>query len=147
MREHANWPLVERLSQNETHDSGGDTTRNRLLADKKAKQLDYMVRDRENGSVEAMGHYWTEYADQSLNHALRASWGETKQASRFIPADMTEGEPVPGLFVLGLGKLGGFDLNFSSDVDLVAFYDADSVPVPAFVGRTDITARVLRTFT
>jgi [glutamine synthetase] adenylyltransferase / [glutamine synthetase]-adenylyl-L-tyrosine phosphorylase len=31
----------------------------------------------------------------------------------------------PGLIVLGMGKLGGRELNYSSDVDLIVLYDAD----------------------
>lgn len=147
MRENANWPLAERLSQSETQPVSEATTRNRLLADKKGQQRDYIAQDGEGLPVKALGERWTHYADTSLNTAFSASWRETKQAARFVPSDLAEDEAVPGLFVLGLGKLGGADLNFSSDVDLVAFYDAETVPVPAFVGRTDITARVLRTFT
>jgi len=42
-------------------------------------------------------------------------------------------EPPPGLTVLGMGKLGGGDLNFSSDVDLVYLYATDR----GRVGRRD----------
>jgi glutamate-ammonia-ligase adenylyltransferase len=37
----------------------------------------------------------------------------------------------PGFVVLGLGKLGGEELNFSSDVDLLYLYDSDRRPPPA----------------
>ncbi|MEQ8510734.1 MAG: bifunctional [glutamine synthetase] adenylyltransferase/[glutamine synthetase]-adenylyl-L-tyrosine phosphorylase [Rhodospirillaceae bacterium] len=33
-----------------------------------------------------------------------------------------------GIFVLALGKLGAGELNYSSDIDLVVFYDLDGVP-------------------
>lgn len=143
----AKWPLADRLSQLETQAQPDDTTRNRLLADKKAGQRDYMARDEADGAVDVLGRWWSGRADRDLQGALSASWRETKQAARFVSDDLPADAPVPGLFVLGLGKLGGEDLNFSSDVDLVAFYDTASTPVPEFVGRTDITARVLRTFT
>lgn len=148
MRETANWILAERLSQSETQGVSQETTRNRLLADKRQQQRDYIAQDSAaTHSVRELGAQWTDYADASLDEALAASWRETKQAARFVPADLSDTAAVPGLFVLGLGKLGGADLNFSSDVDLVAYYDAETVPVPEFVGRADITARVLRTFT
>ena len=148
MREAANWILAERLSQSETQGVSQETTRNRLLADKRQQQRDYIAQDSAaTHSVRELGAQWTDYADASLDEALAASWRETKQAARFVPADLNDTAAVPGLFVLGLGKLGGADLNFSSDVDLVAYYDAETVPVPEFVGRADITARVLRTFT
>jgi glutamate-ammonia-ligase adenylyltransferase len=52
-----------------------------------------------------------------------------------------------GLFILGLGKLGGNDLNFSSDIDLVAFYDADILPVSANKGQAYISNQCLKTLT
>ncbi len=148
MRENANWPLAERLFHSETHAVPSPTTRDQLLAEKRQQQRGYLSWDEASRPIAEIGVAWSRFADTSLNQALQASWQETKQAARFVPADQAAtGAPVPGLFVLGLGKLGGEDLNFSSDVDLVALYDAYTVPVPAFVGRTDITARVLRTFT
>ena len=38
--------------------------------------------------------------------------------------------PVPGLFVLALGKYGGRELNYSSDIDLIVFYDPDHIKLP-----------------
>jgi len=46
--------------------------------------------------------------------------------------------PVPGLFVLALGKYGSRELNYSSDIDLIVFYDPDylHMPDPAKAERT-----------
>ena len=46
--------------------------------------------------------------------------------------------PVPGLFVLALGKYGACELNYSSDIDLIVFYDPDrlKLPDPARAERT-----------
>lgn len=46
--------------------------------------------------------------------------------------------PVPGLFVLAVGKYGGRELNYSSDVDFNVFYDPEKVvlPNPARAERT-----------
>ncbi len=38
--------------------------------------------------------------------------------------------PVPGLFILALGKYGGRELNYSSDIDLIVFYDPDHIKLP-----------------
>ena len=38
--------------------------------------------------------------------------------------------PIPGVFILALGKLGASELNFSSDIDLVALYDPDLLTGP-----------------
>ncbi len=145
MSQAVSWPLWERLMQGETSTKDDDSLRASMLADKQVQQRTYIDQDAAQISTEALGRKWTAYADASLDVALRKSWNTTRQAAPHVPADLGAERPVPGLFILGLGKLGGEDLNFSSDVDLVAFYDAETVPVPAFVGRTDITARVLRT--
>lgn len=147
MSETAPWPLQERLARTRAStDADGDgSLRASMLAEKQAQQRQYIAEDGAQAPVAQLGRDWSAYADASLDSALAAAWRSTRQAATHVPADLDPAAPVPGLFILGLGKLGGGDLNFSSDVDLVAFYDADTVPVPAFVGRTDITARVLRT--
>ncbi len=44
--------------------------------------------------------------------------------------------PLPGRFaVIGMGKLGGGDLNYSSDIDLVYVYDAPGAEAAAAHGR------------
>ena len=79
----------------------------------------------------------TRFAEATLQAALRMAWGEAAARLR-IDA------PLEGLFVLGLGKLGGSDLNFSSDVDLVAFHDARTFPVPEHRGQAYEAGRMLK---
>nr|WP_314442928.1 bifunctional [glutamine synthetase] adenylyltransferase/[glutamine synthetase]-adenylyl-L-tyrosine phosphorylase [uncultured Sphingomonas sp.] len=43
-------------------------------------------------------------------------------------AERTPGEPVAGLTVLALGKLGSRELNYSSDVDLILLFDPETLP-------------------
>ena len=43
-------------------------------------------------------------------------------------AERTPGEEVRGFAILGLGKLGGRELNYSSDVDLIFLYDPETLP-------------------
>lgn len=43
-------------------------------------------------------------------------------------ADPEDPEADSGLIALGLGKLGGRELNYSSDIDLILLYDPDRVP-------------------
>jgi len=94
-----------------------------------------------------LGEWWSLFAERSIDFALRAAWRlpEIKRLCRPVTDDTSTS--VPGLFVLGLGKLGGRDLNFSSDVDLVAFYDADCVPVAPMQGKADVCTRVLKQMT
>lgn len=43
-------------------------------------------------------------------------------------AERTPDEPVRGFAVIGLGKLGGAELNYSSDVDLILLFDPAQLP-------------------
>ncbi|MEL7548041.1 MAG: bifunctional [glutamine synthetase] adenylyltransferase/[glutamine synthetase]-adenylyl-L-tyrosine phosphorylase [Pseudomonadota bacterium] len=52
--------------------------------------------------------------------------------------------PTDGLFVLALGKMGARELNYSSDVDLVAFFDPDRFR-PEAGEVTEIAAKVIKT--
>jgi len=56
-------------------------------------------------------------AERSLDRALAAAI-----------AERTPGEAARGFAVVGLGKLGGHELNYSSDVDLVFLYDPAHLP-------------------
>lgn len=96
--------------------------------------------DAEN-DFDALGKAQSHFADITINTALRLAWEQTRD--RFsIKA------PAPdGLFILGLGKLGGNDLNFSSDVDLIAFYDPDILPVSANKGQSYIINQCLKNLT
>lgn len=90
---------------------------------------------------DTLGQTQSAFADATIQAALRLAWNETKK--RFsIKADTPE-----GLFILGLGKLGGWDLNFSSDIDLIGFYDPDILPVSANKGQAFVTNQCLKTLT
>ena len=64
----------------------------------------------------------TELAETCLQRALAAL--ESEFAQRHGVIRDKDGQPQR-LVVYGLGKLGGGELNFSSDVDLVYAYDCD----------------------
>ncbi|GHA98778.1 glutamate-ammonia-ligase adenylyltransferase [Algimonas arctica] len=83
-----------------------------------------------------LGRLQSTFADGAVEIALRAAWH----------AEKLPGEPQ-GLFILGLGKLGGHDLNFSSDIDLIAYYDPDVLPVPESRGQAYITSKVMKRMT
>jgi glutamate-ammonia-ligase adenylyltransferase len=61
--------------------------------------------------------------DAALHYLLRATPGAV------LPSEAAEPESS-GLIVLGMGKLGGGELNYSSDIDLILLYDpARSAPL------------------
>jgi glutamate-ammonia-ligase adenylyltransferase len=61
----------------------------------------------------------SELADGLLEAAAR--FGERQMLDRYGVVRNESGEPV-SLVILGMGKLGGYELNFSSDIDLVFVY-------------------------
>ena len=56
-------------------------------------------------------------AERSLERALDS-----------IFAERTPDQPARGFAVIALGKLGGHELNYSSDVDLIFLYDPETLP-------------------
>src|SRR5262249_25139639 len=60
---------------------------------------------------------------------------------RLKPADAAHPEAGSGMIVLAMGKMGAFELNYSSDIDLIVFYDPE---VAALVDRDDATAFYVR---
>ncbi len=65
----------------------------------------------------------TELADCCVQQALIYTY-QWMTAAKGTPCAKSEGSAVP-FIVLGLGKLGGRELNFSSDIDLIFTYGAD----------------------
>lgn len=94
-------------------------------------------------SFDEIGEVWSRFADKTIDRALELAWTETARRHRLkLPQ-----RKIPGLFILGLGKLGGQDLNFSSDVDLIAFFDSDTLPVPEHMGQAFIASEVCKRLT
>tara|TARA_R110002095_G_scaffold1474_1_gene7594 strand:+ start:12068 stop:14941 length:2874 start_codon:yes stop_codon:yes gene_type:complete len=70
------------------------------------------------------------FADAAVQAALLGHVRFAAAAGRTLPvADAAN--PLPGLFVFALGKMGTGELNYSSDIDLVALFDADALRMPA----------------
>ncbi|UTW53853.1 bifunctional [glutamine synthetase] adenylyltransferase/[glutamine synthetase]-adenylyl-L-tyrosine phosphorylase [Kordiimonas sp. SCSIO 12610] len=83
----------------------------------------------------------SDFASQSLNTAL--AFLLTREAQKGnIELDIGDSETVNinivrycGFFILGMGKLGANELNYSSDIDLIALYDPSKVN---YTGRKSI---------
>ena len=80
----------------------------------------------------------------SVNHLLREAMRQKKIASA-KPDDPQSGS---GYIVLAMGKMGAGELNFSSDIDLMIFFDAsarlgnDIEPAPFFIALTVVPSAV-----
>lgn len=87
----------------------------------------------------------SDFAERALSaaaaHALRlgARQGELTLAHDDDP------ERDSGLVILGMGKLGGGELNYSSDIDLIVFYDSETARPTQKRGPTETYVRVTKT--
>lgn len=82
-------------------------------------------------SLEAVTAALSRVADLALRRAVAAALAE-------------RGAPDAGFTVLGLGKLGSHELNYSSDVDLIFLYDPDVIPVRAREDHAEAAVRIGR---
>jgi [glutamine synthetase] adenylyltransferase / [glutamine synthetase]-adenylyl-L-tyrosine phosphorylase len=65
----------------------------------------------------------TEFADACVHGALRFVLREAAVRAELAERDGATLEATTGLTVLAMGKYGAYELNYSSDIDLVVFYD------------------------
>jgi glutamate-ammonia-ligase adenylyltransferase len=76
----------------------------------------------------------TRFADACVKGALGFLLAEEARKTGISGATPEQLEATTGLVVIAMGKHGAFELNYSSDIDLVVFYDEERFP---FVLRGD----------
>jgi glutamate-ammonia-ligase adenylyltransferase len=93
----------------------------------------------------------TELAVASVQSALRFLLRQEAARGRLSPPSLDRPEDNSGLVVLAMGKMGAGELNYSSDIDLIVFFDPtapslarDIEPQPFFVRVTQALARLLQ---
>ncbi|UCH73211.1 MAG: bifunctional [glutamine synthetase] adenylyltransferase/[glutamine synthetase]-adenylyl-L-tyrosine phosphorylase [Rhodospirillales bacterium] len=69
----------------------------------------------------------TDLAESCLHIAARYVLGSAAAQGAIALADQDDPERESGFIVLGMGKLGARELNYSSDIDLIVLYDAERV--------------------
>ncbi|HWY62281.1 MAG TPA: bifunctional [glutamine synthetase] adenylyltransferase/[glutamine synthetase]-adenylyl-L-tyrosine phosphorylase [Rhizomicrobium sp.] len=70
----------------------------------------------------------TEFADSCVKGSLRFLLARMAGQQGFFEPDGKRLEATTGLTILAMGKYGAHELNYSSDIDLVVFYDAEKFP-------------------
>ena len=85
----------------------------------------------------------TDLAVASVQAALRFLLRQEAARGRLSPPNLDRPEDNSGLVVLAMGKMGAGELNYSSDIDLIVFFDPaaptlapDIEPQPFFVRVT-----------
>jgi glutamate-ammonia-ligase adenylyltransferase len=101
-------------------------------------------------SLEQQTAALSRFAEAALGAALRHLLREAARKGLVTLPDPDAPERNSELIVLGMGKLGGYELNYSSDIDLILFYDGNALRVatrdgvqPFFVRMTRDLVRIL----
>jgi glutamate-ammonia-ligase adenylyltransferase len=93
----------------------------------------------------------TTIADAAVQVALRYLLMQEAARGRLLISDVERLSEESGLVILAMGKMGAGELNYSSDIDLIVFFDPDAHAVvreieaqPFFVRLTQVLARLLQ---
>ena len=93
----------------------------------------------------------TRFADAAVSCALSFLLRAAIDAARLVGLDRASPEAGSGVVVLALGKHGAGELNYSSDIDLIVFFDPNAAalaartePAPFYVRLTKALARLLQ---
>jgi glutamate-ammonia-ligase adenylyltransferase len=93
----------------------------------------------------------TDVAVTATQCSVRWLLAQEAGRGRIVPPDPAAPEVGSGLIVLAMGKMGAGELNYSSDIDLIVFYDADVnslkadiEPQPFFVRIAQGMARLMQ---
>ena len=112
------WPAFRADLERRLADADGDTEREMdLLREVHHAQIFRLLAQDLAGlhSIERISDHLTELADILVATTLRLCWGKLKTRHRDEPA----------FAVIGYGKLGGKELGYASDLDIIYLYDDD----------------------
>ena len=77
----------------------------------------------------------TRFADLTLAMATAHLLRQAHDKGDIVLPDPERPETDCGVMVLGMGKLGAYELNYSSDIDIIVFYDPDKI---VYKGRRSV---------
>lgn len=102
-------------------------------------------------TVEAVTQALTATADAAVRLAAEHALRQQADLGRIRLADPVKPGAGTGLVVLALGKHGAGELNYSSDIDIVVFFDPEAAeaagvaePTTFFVKLTQLMARIIQ---
>ena len=82
-------------------------------------------------------------ADAVLEQATAFLFRKAREGGQLAPS-ADAASATPGYFVIAMGKLGAFELNYSSDVDIVVFYDAERAGLKPEIEPSTFFVRLTR---
>lgn len=83
-------------------------------------------------SLEQVTRTLSEFADYTLSQTLNFLLREAMERGEITLKNITNPSLQSGIIILGMGKLGGFELNYSSDIDLIIFFEKNTL---SYTGR------------
>ncbi len=86
----------------------------------------------------------SDFAEDAIGAAVRHLLGEAVRRGELPAGDPACPEQGSGYIVLGMGKLGGRELNYSSDVDLIVLFDSQATSYCGRRSPEDFFVRVTR---
>ncbi len=86
----------------------------------------------------------TAVADAALQATVRFLLRAAMRDGKLAPGSADSPEEGCGYVVLAMGKMGAHELNYSSDIDLIVFYDPQASALPAGAEPTGIYVRLTR---
>jgi len=93
----------------------------------------------------------TDVADTAVGAAVRFLLADMARDGRLKTHDKSRPQDGTGYIVLAMGKMGAFELNYSSDIDVIVFFDPsapavvkDIEPAPYFVRLTQRLVKLLQ---
>ncbi len=112
--------------------AGAENVRQKLRREKRALALTLAIGDLAGRlSLTDVITRLSDFADRALDEALADIY-----ATRYPDA------PLEGFAVIGLGKHGSHELNYSSDIDPIFIYDPDKIPVRGKEDPSDAARRI-----
>ncbi|SKA32521.1 bifunctional [glutamine synthetase] adenylyltransferase/[glutamine synthetase]-adenylyl-L-tyrosine phosphorylase [Consotaella salsifontis] len=86
----------------------------------------------------------SDLAEAAVGAALRFCLLDLDRTGKIRLPDRDRPEEGAGLFVLAMGKLGGRELNYSSDIDIICFFDSRAPAILDPGEAVDIYSRLVR---
>ncbi|HFQ14953.1 MAG TPA: hypothetical protein ENK41_01250, partial [Rhodobacteraceae bacterium] len=88
--------------------------------------------------------FFSTLAERLVQAAVRWLLTDQARAGNLLLPDAQTPDRACGFTVLAMGKLGAAELNYSSDIDLIVLYDADTAPVAPGKDAARIFIRLTR---
>ncbi|MGF1562323.1 MAG: bifunctional [glutamine synthetase] adenylyltransferase/[glutamine synthetase]-adenylyl-L-tyrosine phosphorylase [Geminicoccaceae bacterium] len=84
------------------------------------------------------------FADIAVDRALAQALFDAIKRGQLADSEAQASTSTCGIFVLGMGKLGAHELNYSSDIDLIILYDRERMAVLGDDGAMPVMSGIVR---